>query len=98
MSGLGCSLEAPKDLPERCYTRGRLLRVPATKTLLDFLPLPSPNLPMLFTVVKNPSQCHRRPLERARRGKRLRLHLVNHWPRPADPQPLTQTCGPTLET
>src|SRR6266704_1655251 len=42
---------------------------------------------MLHTVIKNSPQCHQRPLERARRGFSLRLHLVSCWPRPAAPRP-----------
>src|SRR6266704_2529772 len=44
---------------------------------------------MLHTVVKNSPQCHRRPLERAKRGSSLRLHLVSCQPRPAAPRPPT---------
>src|SRR6266704_5346821 len=44
---------------------------------------------MLHTVIKNSPQCRRCPLERARRGFNLRLHLVSRRPRPAAPRPQT---------
>src|SRR6266704_4774959 len=65
-------------------------------TLLDLLPSTPPNFPTLQLVQKTPPRCRRRPLERARRGKRLRLLRVSRRPRPADPPPPTQTLGQML--